>query len=101
LPWGLLVDKWRWQVASGEVKPENYNAAWWKLREQYQGIKAPEARGEEHLDPGAKLHVPGSVSYTRYFVADIMQFQWLDTQNEGRVWLVAFGYGVIFEIDQR
>jgi peptidyl-dipeptidase A len=75
LPWGLLVDKWRWQVASGEVKPENYNAAWWKLREQYQGIKAPEHRGEEHFDAGAKFHVPGSVSYTRYFVADIMQFQ--------------------------
>ncbi len=75
LPWSLLVDKWRWQVASGEVKPENYNAAWWKLRESYQGIKAPVARSEADFDPGAKFHVPGNVSYTRYFVADIMQFQ--------------------------
>jgi peptidyl-dipeptidase A len=57
LPWGLLVDKWRWQVASGEVTSANYNAAWWKLREQYQGIKAPIERSEANFDPGAKCHV--------------------------------------------
>lgn len=75
LPWGLLVDKWRWQVAGGEVTPANYNAAWWQLRESYQGIKAPVQRSEAHFDAGAKYHVPGNVSYTRYFIADIMQFQ--------------------------
>lgn len=75
LPWGLLVDKWRWQVANGEISEKDYNAGWWKLREQYQGIKAPESRSEEHFDPGAKFHVPGNVSYTRYFVSAIMQFQ--------------------------
>jgi peptidyl-dipeptidase A len=75
LPWGKLVDQWRWQVFSGEVKPENYNAAWWKLREQYQGVVAPAARSEEDFDPGAKYHIPGNTPYTRYFLAFVLQFQ--------------------------
>jgi peptidyl-dipeptidase A len=75
LPFGKLLDEWRWQVFSGEVKPENYNAAWWRLREQYQGIAAPVPRSEEDFDPGAKAHVPTNVPYTRYFLAYILQFQ--------------------------
>ncbi len=59
LPFGKLIDEWRWKVFSGEVKPENYNAAWWQLREQYQGVAAPVARTEEDFDPGAKYHIPG------------------------------------------
>jgi peptidyl-dipeptidase A len=75
LPFGLLVDKWRWQVFSGEVGPDKYNEAWWKLREQYQGVKAPVARTEQEFDPGAKYHVPANVPYLRYFLAHILQFQ--------------------------
>jgi len=75
LPFGLLVDKWRWQVFSGELSPEEYNAGWWKLREQYQGIQAPVARTADHFDPGAKYHIPGNTPYTRYFLAHIQQFQ--------------------------
>jgi peptidyl-dipeptidase A len=75
LPWGLLVDQWRWQVFSGEAKPEEYNKTWWKLRAKYQGVEAPNERNEELFDPGAKYHVSGSVSYTRYFLAHILQFQ--------------------------
>ena len=75
LPWGKLVDQWRWQVFSGEVKPDGYNAAWWKLREQYQGVSAPVARTEEDFDPGAKYHIPGNTPYTRYFLAFVLQFQ--------------------------
>jgi peptidyl-dipeptidase A len=75
LPWAKLVDQWRWQVFSGEVKPENYNAAWWQLREKYQGVVAPMARSEDDFDPGAKYHVAGNVSYTRYFLAFVLQFQ--------------------------
>ena len=75
LPFGLLVDKWRWQVFSGEVGPDKYNEAWWKLREQYQGVKAPVARTEQDFDPGAKYHVPANVPYLRYFLAHILQFQ--------------------------
>ncbi|MEK6806082.1 MAG: M2 family metallopeptidase [Pseudomonadota bacterium] len=76
LPWGKLVDQWRWKVFNGEVKPENYNAAWWALREQYQGVSPPLARSEEDFDPGAKYHVPGNTPYTRYFLSFILQFQW-------------------------
>ncbi len=75
LPWGLMVDQWRWQVFSGEIKPENYNKAWWDLRSKYQGIRAPIARSESDFDPGAKYHVPANVPYTRYFLAAILQFQ--------------------------
>ncbi|MBU1618486.1 MAG: M2 family metallopeptidase [Gammaproteobacteria bacterium] len=75
LPFGLLVDQWRWQVFSGQVTPEQYNAAWWKLREQYQGVAAPIARTEADFDAGAKYHVPGNTPYTRYFLAHILQFQ--------------------------
>nr|WP_219932559.1 M2 family metallopeptidase [Microbulbifer sp. YPW1] len=75
LPFGLLVDKWRWQVFNGEVKPGDYNKAWWKLREEYQGIEAPVQRSEANFDPGAKYHIPGNTPYSRYFLAHIQQYQ--------------------------
>ncbi|ASD67206.1 M2 family metallopeptidase [Pseudoalteromonas piscicida] len=75
IPFGLLVDQWRWKVFSGEISPAEYNQAWWELREKYQGIKAPVSRTESDFDPGAKYHVPGNVPYTRYFLAHILQFQ--------------------------
>jgi peptidyl-dipeptidase A len=75
LPFGLLMDKWRWGVFSGEVDPSEYNKAWWDLRTQYQGIAPAEARGEEFFDPGAKYHIPANVPYARYFLARVLQFQ--------------------------
>jgi peptidyl-dipeptidase A len=75
LPFGLLVDQWRWKVLAGETPPSRYNASWWELREKYQGVKAPVARSEADFDPGAKYHVPANVPYTRYFLAHILQFQ--------------------------
>jgi peptidyl-dipeptidase A len=75
LPFGVLMDKWRWKVFSGEVSPADYNKAWWELRTQYQGIAPTGARGEEFFDPGAKYHIPANVPYARYFLARILQFQ--------------------------
>lgn len=75
IPFGLLVDQWRWQVFSGEVTPEKYNEAWWQLRKKYQGITAPIARNEDAFDPGAKYHIPGNTPYSRYFLAHIQQFE--------------------------
>ena len=75
LPFGLLVDKWRWEVFAGQVKPPDYNKAWWELRKKYQGIVPPVERTESDFDPGAKYHVPGNVPYARYFLARILQFQ--------------------------
>ena len=74
-PFGLLMDKWRWQVFSGEVGPEDYNDAWWALRERYQGIRPPVERSSDHFDPGGKYHIANNVEYTRYFVGHILQFQ--------------------------
>jgi len=75
LPFGLLVDQWRWKVFSGEVTPAAYDKAWWDLRLKYQGVAPPVPRSESDFDPGAKYHVPANVSYTRYFLAHILQFQ--------------------------
>ena len=75
LPFGLLIDQWRWKVFSGEISPADYNEAWWELRTKYQGIAPPVERTEADFDPGAKYHVPANVPYTRYFLAAILQFQ--------------------------
>ena len=75
LPFGLLMDKWRWGVFSGQTPPDQYNKAWWDLRLRYQGIAPTGARGEELFDPGAKYHIPANVPYARYFLARILQFQ--------------------------
>jgi peptidyl-dipeptidase A len=75
LPFGLMIDKWRWQVFSGQIPPDKYNESWWKLRLQYQGVAPPLPRSEADFDPGAKYHVPANFPYARYFLADILQFQ--------------------------
>ena len=75
LPFGKLIDQWRWQVFSGEIKPEDYNKAWWQLRTQYQGIRPPVARSEADFDPGSKYHIASNTPYTRYFLSFILQFQ--------------------------
>ena len=82
LPFGKLIDEWRWRVFSGEIAPANYNAAWWQLREQYQGVAAPVARTEEDFDPGAKYHIPANTPYTRYFLSYLLQFQFHKARSE-------------------
>jgi peptidyl-dipeptidase A len=75
LPFGLLIDKWRWDVFDGKIDPAHYNQAWWDLRKQYQGEAPPAPRGEDDFDPGAKYHVASSTPYARYFLAAIYQYQ--------------------------
>ncbi len=75
LPFGLLIDQWRWKVFSGEIKPADYNKAWWDLRLKYQGVAPPAPRSEADFDPGAKYHVASNTPYTRYFLAHILEFQ--------------------------
>src|SRR4051812_10763831 len=75
LPFGLLIDRWRWEVFSGKVTPDRYDSAWWELRRRYQGVAPPVERSEADFDPGAKYHVPANVPYSRYFLARILQFQ--------------------------
>jgi peptidyl-dipeptidase A len=75
LPFGKLLDQWRWDVFSGKTPPSKYNEAYWALRTKYQGVAPPVARTEGDFDPGAKFHIPANTSYTRYFLAHIYQFQ--------------------------
>ncbi|WP_260599448.1 M2 family metallopeptidase [Sphingomonas endolithica] len=86
LPFGLLIDKWRWGVFSGEIKPTGYEAGWDALRLKYQGIVPPVARDETRFDPGAKYHVPASVPYTRYFLARLLQFQFYQAACKQAGW---------------
>lgn len=86
LPFGLKVDKWRWQVFRGEVKPEQYNQAWVDLGKQYQGIVPPGERPADAFDPGAKFHIPGNTPYLRYFLSFILQFQFHKAACEQAGW---------------
>lgn len=75
LPFGYLIDQWRWKVFAGEITPANYNQGWWDLRTKYQGIAPPVERSEQDFDPGAKYHVASNTPYARYFLATIYQYQ--------------------------
>lgn len=75
LPFGLMIDRWRWGVFDGSIKPGDYNKAWWELKAKYQGVAPVVARGEDYFDAGAKYHVPGNTPYTRYFLSHVLQFQ--------------------------
>lgn len=75
LPFGKIIDQWRWQVFSGKIKPEDYNKSWWQLVNQYQGVRSAVPRSEDDFDAGAKYHIAANVPYTRYFIAHILQFQ--------------------------
>jgi len=86
LPFGLLVDKWRWEVFSGELTPDTYNSGWWALREQYQGVRPPSERPAGAFDPGAKYHIPGNTPYMRYFLARILQYQFYKAACQQAGW---------------
>ena len=86
LPFGLLVDKWRWGVFSGQIPANHYNKAWTDLRLQYQGIVPPVDRSEANFDAGGKYHIPGNTPYTRYFLARILQFQFYKAACEQSGW---------------
>jgi peptidyl-dipeptidase A len=86
LPFGLLIDKWRWGVFSGQVKPDGYQAAWDALRLQYQGVAPPVKRDESKFDPGGKYHIPNQVPYTRYFLARLLQFQFYKAACDQSGW---------------
>ncbi len=86
LPFGLLIDKWRWQVFSGQIPASQYQAGWDRLRLQYQGVAPPVARDETKFDPGAKYHIPAGVPYTRYFLARVLQFQFYQAACKQSGW---------------
>jgi peptidyl-dipeptidase A len=86
LPFGLLIDRWRWGVFSGEIAPADYNSAWVKMKQDYQGIVPPVDRPADAFDPGAKYHIPANVPYTRYFLARVLQFQFYEAACKMAGW---------------
>ncbi|WP_447932074.1 M2 family metallopeptidase [Sphingopyxis fribergensis] len=86
LPFGLLVDRWRWGVFDGSIQPVDYNKKWTELRTQYQGIVPPSERPANAFDAGAKFHIPGNTPYTRYFLARVLQFQFYQAACKQAGW---------------
>ncbi|MBB4859132.1 peptidyl-dipeptidase A [Novosphingobium chloroacetimidivorans] len=86
LPFGLLIDRYRWKIFSGEIQPGQYQAAWDQMRQEYQGIVPPTARPADGFDAGAKYHVPATVPYTRYFLARLLQFQFYEAACKQAGW---------------
>ena len=86
LPFGLMMDRYRWQIFSGQIKPADYNSAWTQMRQQYQGIVPPGPRGADAFDAGAKYHIPAVVPYTRYFLARLLQFQFYEAACKTAGW---------------
>lgn len=93
LPFGYLVDQWRWNVFHGKTKPNMYNSAWWRLRTRYQGIKAPQDRSESNFDPGAKFHVANDVPYIRCVIVFVITITALNHYNEPKARTRSFGVG--------
>ena len=100
LPFGVVIDQWRWKVFSGEITPAQYNKAWWDLKLKYQGVVPPEPRTEADFDPGAKYHVPGNTPYTRYFLANILQFQFHRALVKEAGWTGPVHLGSIYKSDK-
>ncbi len=86
LPFGLLIDRWRWGVFDGTIQPADYNKAWTDMRTEYQGIVPPGARPADAFDAGAKYHIPGNTPYTRYFLARVLQFQFYEAACKQAGW---------------
>ncbi|WP_135213361.1 M2 family metallopeptidase [Vitreimonas flagellata] len=86
LPFALAMDQWRWQVFDGRITPDQYNTAWWDLRERYQGIRPPVERSAAGFDPGAKYHIANNVPYLRYFLSYVLQFQFYEAACQQAGW---------------
>ena len=86
LPFGLLVDKWRWGVFDGSIPSDGLQKGWDDLRLEYQGVTPPVERTEADFDPGAKYHIPATTPYMRYFLARILQFQFYKAACDAAGW---------------
>ncbi|ASJ91528.1 M2 family metallopeptidase [Porphyrobacter sp. CACIAM 03H1] len=86
LPFGLLLDRYRWGLYDGSIPEGAINTGWNDLRRDYQGIVPPVPRDPAGFDAGAKYHIPGNVSYTRYFLARLLQFQFYKAACDTAGW---------------
>ena len=86
LPFGLLLDRYRWGLFDGSIPEAETNTGWNALRTEYQGIVPPVERPADGFDAGAKYHIPGNVSYTRYFLARLLQFQFYKAACDTAGW---------------
>ncbi len=86
LPFSLIVDRWRWQVYAGAVPPAQYDATWWSLVAQYQGLMPGETRPEGSFDIAALPHITSDISYIRYFYAYLIEFQLFKAACDAAGW---------------
>ncbi len=69
LPFGYLVDQWRWKVFSGEVDQAITTGAGGICARSTRDFRRPRRAREQDFDAGAKYHVPANTPYARYFLA--------------------------------
>lgn len=79
LPFGYLIDQYRWKIFDGTTSPKNFQKSWDELRLKYQGIIPPIQRSENNFDPAGKYHVSADVTYMMYFVSFVNQFSFYES----------------------
>jgi peptidyl-dipeptidase A len=58
------------------LDPQRWNARWWELAAQYQGIAAPSPRGEQWCDAATKTHINDDpAGYYDYALSFVLLFQ--------------------------
>ena len=77
LPWSAgTISAWERELYEGNLPPEQWNARWWELAAQYQGVAPPAPRGEESCDGCTKTHVNDAPAYYyNYALATVMKYQ--------------------------
>merc|ERR1712106_525571 len=88
LPFHLVNDLWRWRAFRGEFELADWNAEYWKLKQEIVGVVAPVERTEADLDPPTIYHVNQDYDMIRYFARTILQFQFAEKLCElsGKCW---------------
>lgn len=75
MPFGYLIDLYRWKVFDGSIPPEKLNEEWWRMRRDLEGLIPPVSRNENNLDAVSYFHIAYDVPHIRYFVSRILTFQ--------------------------
>ncbi|MCB9067391.1 MAG: M2 family metallopeptidase [Calditrichae bacterium] len=64
------------ELYSNNLPKDQYNAKWWELKKQYQGIVPPGERGEEYCDAASKTHISNDAAqYYDYALSYVQLFQ--------------------------
>ena len=77
LPWAAgEMSFFEYELYEKDLPEDQFNAKWWELKRNLQGIVPPNERGEEYCDAASKTHINNDpAQYYDYAVAQILVFQ--------------------------